>query len=399
MEAATLKYFEEFDDKTVAHYNKKADEYFVHFANGEFEKNKPFGNHVEAAMISYQMGLLLSGAKIGRAQKIMEIGPGAGWLSSMIHRLGNEVFLLETSDAALTMAKELFAMDARNSVHSMGPHFLTYDGYRFPLEDNSIDRILCFDALHHIPNPGHIFSEMYRVLRSGGVVGFAESGEDHAMRPAIIDCVGKTGILERSTSLSDIQYLAKKAGFSKVTVKAFPLVSDWEITLPDYHQAVKQGKSPVDANKIDEANQVGDQTLFFLYKDHFQFNCKYPNKPLSALHMENTVIQARRGAVTLMDVTVANTGDTTLNHEDHPLGGFAMVGAHLLQEGKLLDYDFFQHALDKSICPGETITQTLQFLAPKQSGVYHLELDIVIKGVKWLQLDGAKTVNVTLIVE
>lgn len=395
-----VRYFEELESAAVDHYNKKADDYFVNFANPHFEKNKPFGNSAEAAMISYQIGLLFSGSKIGRAQTVLEIGSGAGWLASMIHRLGNEVFLLETSKTALQLAKELFSTDQRNAIHSIGPHFLHYDGYHIPLKDNSIDRVICFDALHHIPNPNAILAEIYRILTPNGIAGFAESGENHANLPAIVDCVTKTGILERSTSIEDIRILATATGFKKVTVKAFPLCSDWEIDISEYQRALAEGATPVDTTKIAEAHRLGDQTLFFLHKNHeFQFDCKYPNKPLTLLEVQQAYLTCKKGQLCTIDVTIKNIGDTVLNHEPHPLGGFATLGAHLLKQGSVVDYDFFHHNLSSDIYLNEVKNEQVQFYCPNEAGNYEIELDVIIEGVKWLQLDGAKTATITLFVK
>lgn len=39
-----------------------------------------------------------------------------------------------------------------------------------PLDSASADLVVCFSALHHVPNAGRVFSEMARVLRPGGLI-------------------------------------------------------------------------------------------------------------------------------------------------------------------------------------------------------------------------------------
>lgn len=44
------------------------------------------------------------------------------------------------------------------------------DAMRIPLEDNSVDTILCTEVLEHIPNPEKAIAEFARILRPNGVV-------------------------------------------------------------------------------------------------------------------------------------------------------------------------------------------------------------------------------------
>ena len=56
----------------------------------------------------------------------------------------------------------------------MGLHgrttFLTADGSTaFPFRENSLDYVVIYGVLHHLPNPGAAFREAIRVLKPGGV--------------------------------------------------------------------------------------------------------------------------------------------------------------------------------------------------------------------------------------
>jgi ubiquinone/menaquinone biosynthesis C-methylase UbiE len=55
-----------------------------------------------------------------------------------------------------------------------------FDGHRIDLPDASVDRIFCFDAFHHVPNPTQVMRELGRVLRPGGIAGFSEPGRHHS---------------------------------------------------------------------------------------------------------------------------------------------------------------------------------------------------------------------------
>jgi len=43
-----------------------------------------------------------------------------------------------------------------------------FDGVHFPLEDESVDHVICTEVLEHCPDPMVIVREMHRVLRKGG---------------------------------------------------------------------------------------------------------------------------------------------------------------------------------------------------------------------------------------
>ncbi|MGD9721855.1 MAG: class I SAM-dependent methyltransferase [Pirellulales bacterium] len=389
--------FAELSAEEVHRYNAAADAYYRTFANARFETNKPFANAREAAFISYQIGLLLAAARIGTAQRILEFGAGAGWLSSLLHRLGNEMFLLEVSPAALDMARETFRRDGRHDLHAVGPHFDTYDGFAFPYPDDHFDRLVCFDALHHVPNPQHVLREMHRVLKPGGLAGFVESGAAHADLPAIRDCVARTGILERNTVLSEVSALAHAAGFSRMTVKPFPAVESWEVEY-DALAAAGAPESAAGAGPPPTATPPADQSIFALHKGQFCYDGTCPHQPRAAITIDPTEIRATPGARVVVRACLTNTGDTLFNAAARPLGGFVAVGAHLFADDRLLDFDFLHHALPHDVGCGECCRFEVAFTAPLQSGRYQLEWDVVIEGAMWAGQAGSPTAHTSLIV-
>jgi len=82
---------------------------------------------------------------------------------------------LEVSKSALDLGQKLT--------------FLPFEGFRISLEDESIDRSVCYDTLHHIPNPE--LQLRFRLERSGqypvnpelvseGVIWFEKCGSPPA---------------------------------------------------------------------------------------------------------------------------------------------------------------------------------------------------------------------------
>jgi ubiquinone/menaquinone biosynthesis C-methylase UbiE len=81
------------------------------------------------------------------------------------------MYPLDVSATALRIGARLFEMHPPVGVRHP-PHFMHFDGHRIPLDDASVDRIVCFDAFHQLANPDAILTEMARVLAPGGIAGF-----------------------------------------------------------------------------------------------------------------------------------------------------------------------------------------------------------------------------------
>jgi glycosyltransferase involved in cell wall biosynthesis len=60
---------------------------------------------------------------------------------------------------------------AINPIHDNQPDICWKDN-RIPLEDSSVDSALCTEVLEHCPEPEAVLTEIYRVLRPGGILFF-----------------------------------------------------------------------------------------------------------------------------------------------------------------------------------------------------------------------------------
>lgn len=375
--------------KEIQKFNNAHENYFVNFANRNYEKNKPFGNPNECADILYRMGMLFSGTKIGRSQKIGELGCGGGWLSYYISKLGNEVHLMDVSSEAIKISKELFNEQKVNK----NVFFYKLKNDKINLADNILDRIVVHDAIHHIPNPDKILAECYRVLKNGGIMGLSECGPIHSKVPAIVDCVTKTGILERDLTFEDLKKISHNAGFSEIKIKPYISVNQLEIKIDDLEKLINNNQQIINNLDIINAFSAGDQTMAFLYKGKFNYDTTYPNDPRAKIEL---ISKINKGKTTEIELSVENIGDTTFITKSSNLGGFCKLGCHLLDKNqKNLNFDFIHHSLENfdNIKPGDKISLKLSVRSDYIEN-YLLEFDIVIEKICWLAYMGSKTLKI-----
>jgi ubiquinone/menaquinone biosynthesis C-methylase UbiE len=154
--------------KDTDQYNLAAEYYFKKKENDRYLREKPFVLSKSDFEVQVRFALLIDALDISIADTVLDFGAGTCWTSALLNRMGVRTISLDVSRTALKIGKEeVFQFDKRQKME-LNPSFIAYNGRRIPLVDGSVDRILCFEAFHHIPNQQEILNEMYRVLRNGG---------------------------------------------------------------------------------------------------------------------------------------------------------------------------------------------------------------------------------------
>jgi ubiquinone/menaquinone biosynthesis C-methylase UbiE len=98
-----------------------------------------------------------------QAGKVLEIGPGPGYVSMEIAKLLPEIEVigLDLSDAMIEIAEK----NAREYGFSERVKFKKGDASEMPFEDSSFDFAISSGSLHHWKKPTKVFDEIYRVLK------------------------------------------------------------------------------------------------------------------------------------------------------------------------------------------------------------------------------------------
>ncbi len=196
---------------------------------------KPFANLREAPAMLYRLGLALEALDLGAGHTVLDFGAGSCWVSRVLNRLGCRTISVDVSRTALLLGEEGFRQDPFVRAE-LGPRFVPYDGRSVPLEDASVDRVLCFDAFHHVPNPREILAELFRVTRPGGRLVMAEPGAGHSHSASAVFEGEHYGVLENELVLERLIADARAVGFDDFEIKPYPEVDNLTLTAPAHLQ-------------------------------------------------------------------------------------------------------------------------------------------------------------------
>ena len=157
--------------------------------------------------------------------KVLDFGCGTGWMSRIIATLGLEVIGVDVSENALRLAREFIARDPL--ADRLRAEFRFFDSITLPLPDASVDRIISFDAFHHVYDQEGTLREMARVLKPGGIVAFHEPGPKHSLTPQAQGEMRDYDVIENDIDLRRIWAFAEPLGFEHI----------W-ISLPSIHSPI-----------------------------------------------------------------------------------------------------------------------------------------------------------------
>ena len=112
---------------------------------------------------------------MGRAEDVLEIGPGYGVTTrALAHRLARVTALEVDADLAQRLDSRIEGVQI---VHG--------DGAAMPFAAESYSAVVCFTMLHHVPSAqvqDRLFAEAHRVLKPGGVFAGTDSRASMLLR-------------------------------------------------------------------------------------------------------------------------------------------------------------------------------------------------------------------------
>ena len=268
---------------------KTAEEYYASAKNWDFFLTKPFANIEDAPGSLVSVAHLLKGLQLLPGMSVLDFGAASCWLSRWLTQLGMQVIALDVSPTALKMGEAIYQRLPIIGERPV-PRFLLFDGHRIELADASVDRILCLDTLHHVPNPDEVLREMGRVLKPGGIAGFSEPGANHSRSPGAQAEMRNFRVLEDDVDIHRIWSVASAAGFARIRLAVLHS-QPFLVPLPEFDDYLKGGEPNqrfADATR----NEMQERRMFFLQKP-----------PLTAPYDS----RSRAGLSAKLAVTVAST--------------------------------------------------------------------------------------------
>jgi len=385
------------DKYSVEELNQSAEEYFARLGDWDRLLAKPFTSSNDAIHLLVQTSYLLQGLELYPGMRVIDFGAGPGWASRMLNQMGLEVISLDVSATALKIGAHLAQ---RHPVFGDQPmhRFMHFDGHNIDLADGSVDRIFCLDAFHHVPNQRQVLAEMSRVLKVGGIAGFAEPGPSHSKDPSSQLEMRNFKVIENDIVLDDILKSAIQGGFTHMNVSigsTYPL----RVSLDKFACFPAEERLATEYLQS-TAHRIKNFPLFFLYKGTAPVDDSRNMEGLVARTEAPDQITAKAGVPISIPLRFHNTSTKRwLRSGTTP--GSVNIGYFLHdlapQHKPAKGTEFRCHLSDQVVNPGESIAVDLH-LDGLNAGQYRVDVDLVSEHVRWFQANGSRISSVRLII-
>lgn len=380
---------------SIEELNRGAEAYFAKLENWDYYLAKPLVNPREAPALLINFGTVLQTLDVSAGMRVLDFGAGTGWTSRMLTQLGCEVILLDVSPSALRIAEEVYRMHPPVG-NPPPPRMLTFDGRRIDLPDGSVDRILCFDAFHHVVNPSEMIAEFSRVLAPAGLAAFNEPGPHHSKEPTSQMEMRNHAVIENDVDIDAIWRAAQQAGFVSIRLSAFN-VSPIHIDLEQYYDLLEGGATRRHFARV-ASEYMRNARNFSLRKGGEVVLDSRGRTGMACRISVQLPPAAQAGEWIQGRARVVNSGKA-LWLPSGPDAAAVSLGCHLYDAaGIKLAHDHHWVALSdppRPIHAGEAVEVELK-LPPLAAGRYELEFDCVSQRIAWFEELGSKPVRVSI---
>jgi len=380
---------------SVEEHCRLAEQYFAGLSDWTHHLAKPFGSVAETPQLLINFAVVLQGLRLCPGMTVLEFGAGTCWASRILTQLGCQVIACDVSTAALEIGRELY-LRYPPAGNRPAPQFLAFDGRHLDLPDASVERVICLDAFHHVPNPALVLAELGRVLSDGGIAGFAEPGPEHSKTPLSQFEMKTHGVIENDIDIAEIWRLAQPAGFTDLKLAVFnlePLLVD----APSFADFLRGGRSTREYLQATRTF-LQNQRNFFLYKGApAAIDSRNARDLKGRISVSPGTVTAREGESIKIKAVVGNQSSTVWLPRSAGLGA-VMLGCHVRNaDGSMFRESYHWEALTpgegRRILPGEVVQVDVEIPALPR-GQYILEFDLVSNDICWFAINGSEVARV-----
>ncbi len=367
--------------------NRYSDEYYKRLYDSNIQLGKPFSMFEQTPQLLVRLGLILESLRLKPGMKVLDFGAGTCWISKALWQMGCSVVATDVSEEALRLGRTLFEEYPIPNTPPCSWQTRLFDGFRIPCEDEEIDRIVCFDAFHHVPNPEAIAKEFHRVLRNGGKIGFNEPIGDHSTSTDSQREMRDYKVLENDLDMPTLKMWFCDAGFQPPTFKA-AVNPDYFLEYDQWQRCAAGEVLKTTGTALSEFARVSG--IFFFQKgnplnDSRQMDGLAHTLTVDAKRLDLTVGESKRACV-----SVRNTGENRWLCQNEAHIGVVHIAS------RLFDYDSMELVCDNTrfripheMEPGDQFEGDIP-LSAKRPGRYWLKLDLVSETVCWFESLGSK---------
>lgn len=371
---------------SFAEHARQADAYFASFLHiDSLMARKPFAGVEEAGELCAGIGALLPGLRLFSGARVLDFGAGTCWLSKILALLGCEVVAVDVSGTALDIGRQLMQRDTIGA--KLRVDYVRLDSASLPFPKASFDRIVCFDALHHVPDQRAAISEFSRVLKSDGIGALHEPGPEHSQGAQSQYEMRNYGVIEADIHIEDLISHAQACGFRSAKMALYsvrPLLM--EINAFNGFLDDRGASSPV-ARELASAVRVEFLSRRVCFLGKGDPDAHADSRFRNGLRAEFALTAEQQAGSARIRGSIRNAGSSTWLPS--PAGvGEVNIGVHLQnRDGILIDLDYARRELAREpVAPGATVD--VDFVLPYPAGHdgFCLVIDLVAEHVGWFEL-------------
>lgn len=379
---------------TLAELNQAADDYWKRLTDNPRLRAKPF-NLGDAEHMLPRLGFLIQGLQPYAGMTVLDFGAGSCYASRILNQMQLRVISADVSRTALEVGKQI--REICPPLDSVPEHiFLPFDGYHLDLPAQSVDRIICIDALHHVPDQDLVLREMGRVLRDGGVAGFAEPGPNHSSTAEAQLEMRSWNVIENDIVLEKLFENARKYGFTDLKI----CMATIHPPLVPLEESAGYFTNPVAF--IDSVqNFTTNYPIFFLYKgDPTIRDSRAPEGLCAAIVPSCHTLECSANVPARFNIDVTNTSAKKWLASGLQIGSVNVGGVLRSQNRPELSCGReYRFSLSTSeVEPNSTMQGVEVNLGNLEPGEYSLDVDLVSEHICWFQSQSNTMVTIDIIV-